>query len=126
MTDEKKALSSLKNLVMEAHKKKKEQLYLNDEYSYLLIDYEGLYINDDTGKPDKNCVMYLVNVDSHLTKRLKAKEKNELPQDYNTLYGWVFKREGYVDIVGLDNFDDVERKNLVSNLNALFKYVEKN
>jgi hypothetical protein len=126
MTNEKKVLTSLKNLVMEAHKKKKEQLYLNEEYSYLMIDYEGPYINEDTGKPDKNCIMYLVNVDSHLTKRLKAKDKRELLEAYSTLYAWVFKREGYVDIVGLDNFEEFDRKNLISNLNAFFKQLEKN
>jgi hypothetical protein len=125
MSAEKKMVDALSDLVFQVHDKKLKIESWDGGYSYLSIEYEGPHINEDTGKADKNCIMYLVSVDAHLSERLASKVKDQFPQDYESLYGWVFIREGIVDIVGMDNFSDEERKNVVKNLNAFFKHLGK-
>jgi len=125
MTTEKKMMDSLSSLVFQIHEKKLKIQSWDEDYQYLVIEHNGPHIDEATGKADKNCIMYLVSIDAHLSERLAAKVKDHLPQDYENLYGWVFVREEFVDIVGMDNFSDDERKNIIKNLNAFFKNLGK-
>ena len=125
MKAEEKAIDSLGMLVMHHHEKDEHSDSWGDGYDYLSIEYSGPFIDEDTGKPDEDCIMYLVSVDAYLADRLGAEDKDQFPKHYDNLYGWVFISDGYVDIVGLDNFYDDDRKKVIKNLAAFFKYYGK-
>ena len=125
MSAEKKATDALSSLVMQHHEKDGYSDSWGDGYEYLSIEYSGPFINEDTGQPEEDCIMYLLSIDAYLADRLGIENKDQFPKQYDNLYGWVFINEGYVDIVGMDNFYGEDRKKLVKNLSAFFKYYGK-
>lgn len=118
MKNEDAALELLEELVRLTHKHGNQHEAWDDEYEYIAIDYEGPYIDDDTQEQDHDCVMYLINIDTHLQKRLKSADKFSMSQDYATLYGWITPSTNSVDIVGMDNLSKEDRDLLVANVNS--------
>lgn len=122
MKAEAKAIDALSSLVMRHHEKDKHSESWGEGYEYLSIEYSGPFIDEDTGKPDEDCIMYLVSVDAYLIDRLEAEDKTLFPKQYDNLYGWVFVASGGVDIVGIDNFHGDDREKVIKNLTVFFKH----
>jgi hypothetical protein len=118
MKTENDALELLEDLVKITHHGKQQHSSWDDQYEYITVDYEGPYIDEDTGEPDHDCIMYLVNIDNHLSERIQSSDKYDLPEDYATVYGWITPSTNSVDIVGFDNFSNEERSLLVKNISA--------
>ena len=125
MADELKVLSVLEDYILKNHASAGMLEALSADYEYISVEYEGPYIDEETEEEDENCIMYLINVDSHLSGRLKAEDKYSLQQTYDTLYGWIYLDKNVVDIVGVDNYYGNDRTRLINNLDALFKYASK-
>ena len=124
MTED-KVIQTLESYILKNHKSGGDVFEkLCPDYEFISADFEGPSIDDDTGEPDENSIMYLINIDAHLSDRLKLKDKYSASQEYDTLYGWIFLDSGMVDIVGLDNYEDGKRANIISNLGAFFSHIK--
>lgn len=120
--NEQKIMEELETFLMQFHEGNNKADSWGDGYDYVSIAYDGPSIDDDTGEPDNDSVMYIVSVDAHLSERIKTKDKYEHAQDYDNLYGWIFISGKYADVVGLDNFDGEDRLRLVKNLDTFLKH----
>ena len=124
MTED-KVIQTLESYILKNHKLGGDVFEkLCPDYDFVSAEFEGPSIDDDTGEPDDNCIMYLINIDSHLSDRLTLEDKYSISQEYDTLYGWIFLDSKTVDIVGLDNYEDGERANIISNLDAFFSHIK--
>jgi len=124
MTQEIKILTELENCILKNHESGDLFEEWCEDYDYVAVDFEGPYIDEETDEPDENCIMYLINVDRHLSERLKIKDKDSLPQEYDTLYGWIYLDTNLVDIVGFDNYHGEEKSKLIANLDAFLKHAK--
>ena len=122
MDTEKEVVFALSDLVLKIHKSKQTYFSHDDDYEYLSIEYEGPYIDEDTGETDENCLMYLVSVDEHLSNRIDADDKEKFEYGYDSLYAWVYVDKDAVDIVGMSNFYGDDRLKLVKNLSVFLKH----
>ena len=126
MDAEDKVVEALSDLVLKTHKNKETyDSWGENNYQYLAIDYDGPYVDEETGKKDKNYVMYVVSVDAHLSLRIDADDKEQYEYEYNNFYAWVNHKEKFVDLVGMENFYDDDRVRVVNNLTAFFEFLEK-
>ncbi len=126
MDAEDKVVEALSDLVLKTHKNKEtHDSWGENDYQYLSIDYDGPYVDEETGKKDKNYVMYVVSVDAHLSLRIDAADKEQYEYEYNNFYAWVNHKEKFVDLVGMENFYDDDRVRVVNNLTAFFEFLEK-
>jgi hypothetical protein len=124
MTQETTILKKLEEYIFENYESGEFFEEWCEDYDYIAVDFDGPYVNEDTNEPDNNCILYLINIDRHLSERLEAENKYELPQEYDLLYGWVHIDLGFVDIVGLDNYYGENKSKLISNLDTFLKHVD--
>jgi hypothetical protein len=124
MTQETKILTELEKCILKNHESDDFFEQWCQDYDYVVVDFEGPYIDEDTDEADENCIMYLINVDRHLSERLGIGDKDAFPQDYDTLYGWIYLDSSAVDIVGLDNYHGEEKSKLLANLDAFLKHIK--
>ena len=124
MTQEIEILTELEKHILKNHESGDLFEQWCEDYDYVAVDFEGPYIDEETDEPDENCIMYLINVDRHLSERLSVEDKDSLPQDYDTLYGWIYLDTNLVDIVGLDNYHGEEKSKLLANLDAFLKHTK--
>jgi hypothetical protein len=124
MTQETKILTDLENHILKNHESEGLFEQWCKDYDYVVVDFEGPYIDEETDEPDENCIMYLINVDRHLSERLNMEDKDSLPQEYDTLYGWIYLDTNLVDIVGLDNYHGEEKSKLLANLDVFLKHAK--
>jgi hypothetical protein len=124
MAQEIKILTELEKYILKNHESGNLFEQWCADYDYVNVEFEGPYIDEDTDEPDENCIMYLINIDRRLSDRLGIADKYSLPQDYDTLYGWIFLDTNLVDIVGLDNYHGEDKSKLLSNIDAFFGHTK--